>query len=317
MFTLLLPRMTMTNGNPQPSTVSFSWAFYVLGFFFLASGLGKAVAVYTFVPLVKSILGTSFFSAAVALAIPVAEVALGMCLLLQLYPRISALVAVALLVLFTGAFAFNYAVHGVEDCGCFGALEILKTPPLVSFIRNGILLALALFCLRQAPASDLRAWKIVAVVLFSLVSAVASGVSAPKSLWAVRSPWVGQPIAQTPLHSFVPAHPDSTYLVFLFSYQCHHCWDVTENIKAFKRTGAVDHIVAFGIGTEAERQAYLVAFDPNFMPTAVSWEKIKPMLGGRGGVPQVYLIEKNMVTSWMQGEVPSPHTFFRGPQAAK
>lgn len=307
----------MPTEKPHFSSASFDWAFYVLGFFFLASGLGKAVAVYTFVPLVKSVLGGSLFSMGVALTIPVLEVALGLCLVLWIYPRACAGVALVLLVVFTLAFAVNYFMHGVEDCGCFGALELLKTPPLISFVRNGMLIALALVCFQRAPAAQVKPWKVAVVFLFTVVSALASGVSAPKSGWASQSPWIGQPIEQTPLRDFVRVHPDSTYLVFLFSYQCYHCWDATENVKAYQRTGAVDRIIAWGIGTEAEREGYVRAFDLNFMPAVVSWEKIKPLLGGRGGVPQVYLIEKDTVSSWMQGEVPSPHTFFRSRQAAK
>ncbi len=301
----------MANAKSKPVSASLAWAFYVLGFFFLASGLGKAVAVYTFVPLVKGILGESYWSAGVALVVPVAEVALGLCLLLRVYPRVCAWVSLVLLALFTIAFAFNFLVHGVEDCGCFGALEILQTPPLVSFIRNGVLMVLAVICVRHSPTSDMRVWKGAVVFVITVASALAAGVSAPRSLWAPQSPWAGKPLDQTPLSAFVRPHPDSSYLVFLFSYQCQHCWDATENVKAFKRTGVVDGIIGLGIGTEQERAAYQQAFEPNFRPAVVSWEKIRPLLGGRGGVPQVYVIEQGKVTAWLYGEVPSPQSFLQ------
>jgi Methylamine utilisation protein MauE len=290
--------------------VKKSWMLYVLGFFFIASGLGKAIEISSFITLVQSLLGKSIWAGIAALIIPPVEVAIGLALAFHIYPRYSSAGAMVLLIVFTGAFAYNYFVYGVEDCGCFGALEIFKTSPLISFIRNFILMALAVLCFRYPLSHESALWKYCLVLLLTSASAMGAGLTSPRHLFRGESPWVGLEVSLTPLNPLVKTHEDSTYLVFLFSYQCSHCWNATENIKSFLRTRTVDKVLAFGIGTDEQRSTFEQMFEPNFSITTISdWQLLRPVLGGSGGVPQMYIIRQNKVIYWTMGEVESPVTW--------
>jgi Methylamine utilisation protein MauE len=297
--------------------VKKSWILYVLGFFFIASGLGKSIEMPPFVNLVQSLLGKSVWAGMAALVVPPVEVAIGLALAFHIYPRYSSAGALVLLTVFTGAFAYNYFIHGVEDCGCFGALEIFKTSPLISFIRNFSLMALAVLSVRYPLSHESALWKYFLVLLLTSASAMGVGLTAPRHLFRGESPWLGQEVNLTPLNALVKTHTDSTYLVFLFSYQCSHCWDATENIKSFLRTRTVDKVLAFGIGTAEQRKIFEQMFEPDFSITTIQdWQLLRPVLGGSGGVPQMYIIRQNKVIYWTMGEVESPMTWRLG-QSAK
>lgn len=77
-----------------------------------------------------------------AMVLPWAELLIGGLLLAGVMPRMVSLAAGLLLALFIVAIG-SVMIRGIplEDCGCFGAIGIKETPPMV-FVRDLILLAL-------------------------------------------------------------------------------------------------------------------------------------------------------------------------------
>ena len=114
---------------------------------------------------------------AAARALPVAEVAVAVSLLLPLY-RWAALGAVAMLVLYSVAIAINLARGRSEiDCGCFGpAAGVPLSGALI--VRNGALIAAA-----AAISLPLSVRPLVWMDAFTVVVLVAAAVLLWSSFW--------------------------------------------------------------------------------------------------------------------------------------
>jgi hypothetical protein len=101
-----------------------------LGGMWMFAGVNKLRSPLWLVEARRSIGGPAWMSTAVARALPLAEIALGIPLLLHQWVREAALVSFALLVSFTGVLGvalFRAVIVGgangaaaVADCGCFG-----------------------------------------------------------------------------------------------------------------------------------------------------------------------------------------------------
>jgi Methylamine utilisation protein MauE len=101
-----------------------------------------------------------------AVALPVAELAVGVSLVAVPYSSVPGWCAVALLAAFTGVIAVNLARGHRAPCPCFGASSAQALSP-VTIARNGWLLALAV--LATGPVSGANA---LAVVLWTAGLAV-------------------------------------------------------------------------------------------------------------------------------------------------
>src|ERR1035437_4601779 len=113
----------------------------IIGVLFIISGLGKAVDVAGFTTLIGQY-GLAFF-APLAPVIILFEILLGLSLLLLFNPKRDSIVAHCMLIIFTLLFAFAHFVYKVNDCGCFGAIRNTNFPPIISFIRNFILIGMS------------------------------------------------------------------------------------------------------------------------------------------------------------------------------
>jgi len=54
-------------------------------------------------------------------------------------------------------------------------------------------------------------------------------------------------IKETPLYKYIQTVPDSSYLIFFYTYTCPHCINSVENFKHFKRSKVVDIAVSFAL----------------------------------------------------------------------
>lgn len=82
-------------------------------------------------------------SVAIGLALSVMEFMLGTLLICSLWRRFISLVSVVVLVLFSVVTLLSATLLPIGDCGCFG--EVLKLSPWATFLKNIILLAIALY----------------------------------------------------------------------------------------------------------------------------------------------------------------------------
>lgn len=89
-------------------------------------------------------------------AIAVAEVVLGLWLVAGVRPRLAALAAGGMLVVFTGVLAWLAFDSDPHACGCFGGATLLAsehTGELTALLRNGLLLGLTAWLFHASATS--------------------------------------------------------------------------------------------------------------------------------------------------------------------
>lgn len=125
------------------------WPGVVLGVVFLVSGFVKAVDPMGFAYKIEEYLGMfqlagwKEFSVTFSVLLCVAEMALGLMLLLQVWRRVT---AVAVTIFILGFTVLTYLIYtdpygGINECGCFG--EALYLSNGATFAKNIVLLVLA------------------------------------------------------------------------------------------------------------------------------------------------------------------------------
>jgi uncharacterized membrane protein YphA (DoxX/SURF4 family) len=101
-----------------------------------------------------------------AAVVPVAEVAVGVGLLVPGLAPVPAYAALGLLVIFSGAVALSRGRGPVEDCGCFGSLAHGSTGTRL-LVRNGVLAGVAAAVAAAGPARHSAA---IVVAILSLAA---------------------------------------------------------------------------------------------------------------------------------------------------
>jgi uncharacterized membrane protein YphA (DoxX/SURF4 family) len=278
----------------------------VLGGFFMLSGIGKMMNTLEFT---KNMLSYGLgFLAYTAPLICVGEILLGLLLILQVNNRRYALFSIASLSLFTLAFLYGFTFSHIENCGCFGEISLLDSGPLVSFTRNGVLLAISGFLYRFTEESQVQVvpvWKKTFLIVVSSLSLVLSGYTMNEPLLN-SSAFLDKAVSETPLNKFIHPSNDSTYLVFVFSYGCTHCWDATENVKRYLSSGSVDRVIGITWKNVKMKQAYLDRFTPAFSITELPVDE--KMIIAKA-LPTAYFIQKGIIREVMSPVVFSPYTF--------
>jgi uncharacterized membrane protein YphA (DoxX/SURF4 family) len=151
----------------------------VLGIVFAFSGFAKAVD-----PTGTSIIFTDYFNDAfgmtsmasfsMTLGIVLAsfEFLIGVCLIVNVKPRLAALGALIFMVIFTPLTLYIAIANPVKDCGCFG--ELIKLDNWGTFYKNLIFLPMSIYIFRatKGERNTFKAsidWS-VAVIIFLLVN---------------------------------------------------------------------------------------------------------------------------------------------------
>lgn len=162
-------------------------ARYVVGALFIFSGLIKLndpvgtqikleeyfdVFAADFSLLAPLFLALIPFALYIAVILCVAEVVLGVALLVKYQPKITSWALLILIVFFTFLTFYSAYFNKVTDCGCFG--DAIKLTPWQSFTKDVVLLLLILLLFTQRlqpdrPATDRRK---MAAVAFSLVASL-------------------------------------------------------------------------------------------------------------------------------------------------
>lgn len=224
----------------------------ILGIFFSVSAYGKLFDAVGFAELIASY-GFDYLSFLSPVFIAL-EVAVGISLILDFKTKYFALVSAGLLTLFTLAFAYGYFVNGIEDCGCFGSIDELKTNPVISFIRNFILIGLALFIWKKNDDVVVTKFKIGIVTIVTLAGTFLSFhsyLAEPASVKEIKNSKITNSGLQHPiLKNYIDTHPDSTYMVILIGYGCPHCHNNAPNVAGYLEEGVVDRVVALGYQPE-------------------------------------------------------------------
>ncbi|MCL2598075.1 MAG: DoxX family protein [Paludibacter sp.] len=241
----------------------------VIGIVFIVSGTGKIVNTAEFGNMIAQY-GFERLRI-IAPLIVIAEIALGISLLLCIKPKIMAVCSFVLVTIFTVAFTYGHFKHGINDCGCFGVLKIGQDNVFFIYLRNVILLALSLFVWvsNKSYSEKTQGWKNMFLLGSLLPMIFVAGYTSRFPLTTSKQEphfYLNKPIKETALSRYLHTSPDSSYLVMCFSYTCPHCLNSIDNFKRYKESKIVDNVVAFAlIGTDStENKKNRDAFIKNF-----------------------------------------------------
>lgn len=305
--------------NPRNSFFSIL-AMLILGVFFTASGVGKIIDVPGFIEVLKAYGLSGGLVPLAALAVPPLEVLLGLALLTGHGGRGLGLLSALLLILFTIAFALAYFGKGLTDCGCFGALEALKTRPQISFARNAVLIFLSLGLVARPvlPGQFLAifqrsSWWLVCVLTAAACTLSGISYASGRLRWTAAPSDVGRDFSSLPISAFTPP-ASGAQLVVVFEPGCNSCWNAMENILAFARIGAVDGIQGVAAGSEDELAEFRTKFKAEFPVQLITHDVLHSIVGE---FPVVWLVRNGRVEREFRKTVPSPYSLGFTAKAAR
>jgi uncharacterized membrane protein YphA (DoxX/SURF4 family) len=280
----------------------------VVGAVFILSAWGKMTGVGSFGELIIRY-GLPVFSI-FAPAIVAMEVLCGLMLLFRLWPRLTACLVGSMLIAFTGAFFYANVFHGVKDCGCFGFLGP-SAPAWLTYSRNGLLLAMCALILlwerkQQVGNANFR-WICVAVLMVVSAFVIGTSFTVPSyysGIFLKKHPLIDKAVKDTDIAKFVQTSPDSTYVLYVFSYDCSSCLDGINNAKQYDDRRIADRFLALPVTKDRDsvvHRAYGIDFDEVYVGE-----------GLRGSVeiiPALIYIVHDTVKYVIQGTVPSVPLF--------
>lgn len=233
----------------------------------------------------------------------VAEFLLGCLLMLRVKLRYTAPLAFAMVLFFTFVYSYALIFEGQKDCGCFGKFQVLNTRPLFFYIRNALLLILLIFAYlkRERYGSFSSGFRGLALVLAGagvLSFFVGYTYQEPVSYKTTRIA-----LQDSVLSEFVETSPDSTYLVFAFSYVCPHCLNSIGNLKECARFPIADKVIGLALGDSVmENRFFRKVFEPNF----VIHNHRNELLRLTDKFPRAYYIRHDSIVLQVAGELPCP-----------
>jgi uncharacterized membrane protein YphA (DoxX/SURF4 family) len=227
----------------------------ISGMVFLISGMAKSLDISVFSNTVSQygFESLQFISPVIVLV----EVFVGLFLVFQVWQKTTAIVGALLVLIFTAIFAYGVIFRGIDDCGCFGIINALNTSPVFTFLRNGVLLYLLVAILCKGENKDIaNKWAVVVMLIFMFLAAFMSGFTYRNVNENHAQKHVAQAVKDTYLTQLVSMSPDSTYLIFVFSYTCPHCLNSIANLKEYESSGMVDKVIGLAWGDSAVRNKF-------------------------------------------------------------
>ena len=277
----------------------------ISGLIFLISGIAKAIDISVFSKIITQygFENLQFLSPFIIFA----EVSIGLLLVFQVWQKWSALSGVLLVAGFTIIYTYGFIFKGVEDCGCFGKITFLNSSPIVTFVRNAILLYLLFVVWRKSDNKDnLNKWIALTGLIFMCVVAFMAGYTYPKVGKNQKSKEFSiKAIENTVLKDFITTSKDSTYLVFAFSYNCPHCLNSIANLKEYEQSGVVDKVIGLALGDSITEKKFIEIFKPNF----TIYNYSKELLQITNNFPKAYYIRNDSIVMELSGELPCSYLF--------
>ena len=237
----------------------------LLGLMFLISALAKAWDADMFAFTLRQY-GFPWFGVIAAVVIA-CEAVLGMCLLLQIRPKWSAIAADVFLVVVSAVFAYGVLAKGIEDCGCFGVLDSYhNAKPWVSFVRNAVFMVLTVPILMADQRVEKHlTGKLIAMVQILAIVCFISGLAMNRSFSLPRlgtEEGMNETEMMEKLQAEYPFSSDSTYVVYLFSFDCPHCQNFYANVEQYQQFGIVDKVIGIAVEHEEAQARFERIYQP-------------------------------------------------------
>ena len=278
-----------------------------MGIVFLISSIGKSLAVYEFSQILTQY-GFDFLRY-IAPFIIVIEAVLGLLLFFCFRLKLTSLLALGFVVGVSAAYIYGHFVMNVEDCGCFGYFSFLNMSPLFTFIRNFVLICILLYVFFKSDNSGKTIGKNEIVSITCVLCAVCfvTGYTYEKcennlTQYVTEGNYANIDVNNSIFGEFHTFSKDSTYLVFVFSYSCPHCYNSIENLKQYERLGVADKIIGLSYAPDsAAIEKFNNIFNPNF---PIKTTKPARLFQLTNQFPISYYVKDNTVKMEIRGILP-------------
>lgn len=276
----------------------------IVGLVFLLSALLKAINTATFADLMSQY-GAQWLGLGAPVIIFV-ELILGVLLIFNIHPRWISLASSIFIVVVSAVFLYGLIFKDITDCGCFGPLTWLNSKPWLTFLRNGVLLALLIpSLLKPQQGTNLSISSIVFMAVIGIAVMFMCGFSMHGAKCLQKSQNSFEPILlkDSKLSELISCSSDSTYMVFAFSYSCPYCQNSIGNVNQYQQMGYVDKVIGIAIEDSVAHERFERLFEINFTIKEVSqWT----MAHLTNTLPTVYFIRHDSIYSQYSGLVVSP-----------
>ena len=277
---------------------------YLVGLVFLLSGLLKAIDTAAFADLMSEY-GATWFGFVAPLIIFI-EIFLGIMLVFDFYAKpISWGTAIFLLVV-SSIYLYGVTARGITNCGCFGPISWLNSKPWLTFMRNGVLLGMLVPTLikpqEKSPAITIPSVIFMAVIAVVVMFMCGFSMHGARCLQK-QNTFQAIALAESPLSEYITTHPDSTYLIFAFSYSCPYCQNSIGNVNQYVPMGMADRVVGLAVEDSVARERFEHLFETDFEIREISAMQMYRL---SNTMPTTYLIRHDTIISQYTGMVVSP-----------
>ena len=279
------------------------------GGMFILSGIGKIGNVIYFQHIIVEY-GLSYLNI-LAPFIILAEILIGVLLIFNLKTKIVSVYAICLLLIFTGAFTYAWLANGITDCGCFGNYMPMPSSPLVTYIRNIVLLVLlGIVYFRGTEIQSVENLERVTIYTIMFTATFVAGMTyKPFAFIEHKHPLEQRPISQTNLKDYNQQVANSSLIMF-FSYSCPHCINSMENFRAWQSKGTVENTLAYVVvdSTNTNTDSLRMIFTQRY-PSLEIHEVNKNSVDFVEAFPTSFVIRNDTIKHVIIGELPSPYLF--------
>lgn len=278
----------------------------IVGTIFMLSGLGKIGNVLQFQYLISNYgLGIANI---LAPFIILAEILLGILLILNISPKRTSLVGIIVLLIFTATYTYAWRWNGITDCGCFGKILPIPSSPFITYLRNLIMAALLLFVYTCDDICNyVPAWKHTIILTVMFAATFVSGMTyRPFMFIEKKHPMEGKTLTQLNFSSL--ATSCKRQIIFFYSHSCPHCLNSVENLLAAQRYNVVDTIFPIAVVEDVAQlgdSTQLIWHDryPQF-----NMKMVESELQDIQVYPTILIVKEDTVKKVWTGEFPSPFT---------
>ena len=268
-----------------------------VGIIFLLSGISKAFDTESFAYIIYSygFHSLQFLSPIIVLI----ETFIGLLLIFDIRVKAVSIFCLIMVLSFTGVYIYGLAFHNIENCGCFGNIRFLSSNPFAVLIRNAVLMFfLVLIYLHSNNSGKFNTYSYTATIIAICSVAYMSGYS--YNIVDNNYNKTSISIDVSDLKNYVSISPDSTYVIFAFTYSCPHCMNSIANLNNYVHSDGIDKVIGIAKENPYELENFINDFNPKF--------EIKIFKNGIQSLtrdyPKTWVVKNNTIIAEISGELP-------------
>lgn len=284
---------------------NFNIIAIIIGIILIISGLSKAASFNYFSGIINNYI--SWFPDVIVAIIIVTELTLGIMLIFALYLKITSLISFCLILLFTLIYTYGLIYLGIHDCGCFGQVKFLNFSPVFLYIRN-LLILLGLVYVYNKNKRTKQITKIpfpvyvVTIMIISLSFFLYTPSNSHSTIKNINKELKKISFKDSNLNKYIDISSDSTYLIYLFSYDCPHCINSMGNLMQYDNKKYIDKLIGISKENSEAKNNFIEFFNPSFEIIEIPEQEFYNI---SEEYPVTYFIINDSVIKVIRGEIPS------------